>query len=291
MSIMLDFRGKIESGEFCITCEISPPRGPNSDDFEAKIKGLAGKVSAVNITDNPMLSVRMSPVVASFLCLRNGVEPIMQMTCRDRNILAITSELISACALGIKNVLVLRGDMPKDGKPQGVFEVDVAGFLKIILDLNQGLDFRGNQINQKCDFFPGAALNPFDEINNLRANLLGKLEGGAKFFQTQPVFDVSSLDKFVDVVQEYKANVLVGVIIVASEKTLEIVKSFAKGMYIPPKLEEGISKFQSKEDKEKFGIDFALELIHSIKNTGVFRGAHIYSPANEKLILQLVSRL
>lgn len=286
---MSEFRKKIEGGKFCITCEISPPRGPNFSDFESKVKNLIGKVDAINITDNPMLSVRMSPVVASYLCLRSGAEPIMQMTCRDRNILAITSDLISAYSLGVRNVLVLRGDLPKDGKPQGVFELDVPGFLKVINDLNEGIDFRRNQINQRCDFFPGAALNPFDM--NLRDNLLGKLESGAKFFQTQPVFDLSSLENFIKIVQEHKANVLVGVIIVASERTLEIVKSFAKGIYIPPKLEDGILKFEKKEDKEKFGIDFSLELIDNLKRSGAFSGAHIYSPANENLIIKLADKL
>lgn len=284
----MPFREKIASKKFCITCEISPPRGPKTSEFEEKIKKLSGKVDAVNITDNPMLSVRMSPVGGAFFCLKNGVEPIMQITCRDRNILALTSELISAHALGVRNVLVLRGDLPKDDKPKGVFEVDVRGLLKLIYDLNNGVDFRGNKINEKCDFFVGAALNPFDEY--IIQNLETKLSGGAKFFQTQPVFDVNSLDSFGKLVEEKKADVLLGVIIVSSEKTLESIKKFAKGIVIPEELEKSITKFEKKEDKEKVGVEFTLKLIEDIEKTKIFRGAHIYSPANENLIIELVKQ-
>lgn len=288
---MSNFENKITSGKFCITCELSPPKGPDATDFESKVRRLRGKVDAVNVTDNPRLSVRMSPVIASYLCIKNGAEPVMQMTCRDRNILAITSDLISACFLGIRNVLVLRGDHPKNERPRGVFELSVVDFLKLIHNLNQGVDFRNNWLNSRCDFFAGAALNPFDEAQVLEANLVGKLEAGAKFFQTQPVFDISSVEHFKEIVERRKANVLLGVMIVSSEKTLEALKSFAKGIVIPQKLIEGLSRFEKKEDKEKFGIEFSLELIEDIKSLGTFRGVHIYSPLNEELIIRLMENL
>jgi len=288
---MTTFREKIEQGkkDFLITCEISPPRGPDTTSFEERLKSIAGKVDAVNLTDNPMLSVRMTPVVASFYAIKNGVEPIMQMTCRDRNILAISSDLIGAYSIGVRNILVLWGDMPKDDKLKGVFEVDVSGFLKLINTLALGLDFRENELNSKCEFFPGAALNPFDQ--NIKDNAESKISAGAKFFQTQPVFDLNSIENFINFVAERKIPVLLGVIIVPSEKTLENIKKFAKGLFIPSELENNFAKYEKKEDKEKVGIEFAISLIEKIKETKVFRGVHIYSPAKESLIPQLLEKL
>ncbi len=282
---MASFRDKIDNNEvqFVITCEISPPRGPNTEVFEQNIRLVSGRVDAVNITDNPMLSVRMSPAVASLFAIKNGVEPIMQITCRDRNILGITSELISAWAIGVRNVLVLWGDMPQREPPRGVFEVDVERFLKLISDMRNGYDFRGHELNGKCDFFPGAALNPF--APDLRENAQRKIEAGAKFFQTQPIFDIKNMDNFLKFIQDVRIPVLTGVIIITSEKMLENIKKFAKGMSIPKKLEEDISRY---EDKEKVGIEFAAQLIEDIKNIKVLKGAHIYSPAKEKLIAKLL---
>ncbi len=288
---MSTFREKIEKKikDFIITCEISPPRGPDTKSFEERLKSVFGKVDAVNLTDNPMLSVRMSPVIASYYAIKNGVEPIMQMTCRDRNILAISSDLIGAYSIGVRNILVLWGDMPKDDKPKGVFEIDVVGFLKLINNLSYGLDFRENEINSKCEFFPGAALNPFDK--NIKDNAEPKISAGAKFFQTQPIFDLDSIENFIDFVQERNIPVLLGVIIVPSEKTLENIKKFAKGMVIPDELENNLAKYEKKEDKEKVGIEFAISLIEKIKETKVFTGVHIYSPAKESLIPQLLQEL
>ncbi len=285
---MSTFREKINSpDEFLITCEISPPRGPDTADFESKLKDVKGKVSAVNITDNPMTSVRMSPAGASFFALRNGVEPIMQITCRDRNILGLTSELISAHSFGVRNILVLWGDPPRDTK--GVFEVDVIKLIQIINNLNEGIDFRGEKLNSKCDFLPGAALNPFDE--RVRENAEGKAQAGAKFFQTQPVFDIKNAEKLGDLAHNKNLKILIGVIIVPSEKVLENVRKFAKGITIPPELEESILKHQKQEDKEKAGIDFATQLILKIKEAKVFKGVHIYSPAKESLIPKLLNNL
>ncbi len=288
---MSTFREKIEKKikDFIITCEISPPRGPDTKSFEERLKSVFGKVDAVNLTDNPMLSVRMSPVIASYYAIKNGVEPIMQMTCRDRNILAISSDLIGAYSIGVRNILVLWGDMPKDDKPKGVFEIDVVGFLKLINNLSYGFDFRENEINSKCEFFPGAALNPFDK--NIKDNAEPKISAGAKFFQTQPIFDLDSIENFIDFVQERNIPVLLGVIIVPSEKTLENIKKFAKGMVIPDELENNLAKYEKKEDKEKVGIEFAISLIEKIKETKVFTGVHIYSPAKESLIPQLLQEL
>jgi methylenetetrahydrofolate reductase (NADPH) len=289
---MANFREKIEKGDsFLITCEISPPRGPNTESFEERLKEVRGKVDAVNLTDNPMLSVRMTPVVASLFAIKNGIEPIMQITCRDRNILGITSDLIGAWAIGVRNVLALWGDMPKEGKPKGVFEVDTTELIKLITDLGKGLDFRGNEINSRCDFFVGAALNPFDEPEKLKENAEKKISAGARFFQTQPVFDLNSITHFADFVYKNKINVLLGVIITPSEKTLENIKKFAKGMVIPEELEENLKKYESKEDKEKVAVEFCSKLIEKIKQTKVFRGVHIYSPTKESLIGKLLEFL
>ena len=286
------FREKVEgSTSFLITCEISPPRGPDTSSFEERIRSVKGKVDGVNITDNPMLSTRMSPVVAAYLALKNGVDPIMQMTCRDRNILGVTSELLGAHAMGIRNILTLWGDMPKGDSPKGVFELDVGKFLHLIAELNRGIDFRGNELNGKCEFFPGAALNPFDTPDRLRQNAEGKISSGAKFFQTQPVFELDSLQEFAKMVEDKKITVLLGVIITISERMIENIKKFAKGMRVPQELEEGLKKYDKKEDKEKVGLEFSAKLVEEIKKHGVFRGAHIYSPAKESLIPKLLDML
>ena len=189
---MMTLREKHQQGKFTITVELDPPKSSSAQKVFDQAARLKGKVDAINIADSPMSKMRMSPISLSYLLQHNeGIETIFHLTCRDRNIIGLQSELLGAAALGVNNILTLTGDKPDNGDhpfAQSVFEVDCMGLLNIAKTLNAGKDLAGNDLDEPTNFYIGATGNPgAPDLEIERQKLAAKIKNGAHFVQTQPI--------------------------------------------------------------------------------------------------------
>jgi 5,10-methylenetetrahydrofolate reductase len=273
-------REKIESHRFVVCGEIGPPRSCDGDVIRAKAKYFKGYVDAVNITDNQTAIARLSSIASAKILLEEGVEPIVQMTCRDRNRLAIQSDLLGAAALGVNNVLCLTGDHQKFGdnpEAKGVFDLDSIQLVATVANMNRGLLISGHEMKKAPAFFIGAAANPFAVPFEMRLiNLYKKIEAGAQFIQTQPVFNLSLftrwMERVVDMGLHTKAAILAGVLPTKSVKALLWMKEEVPGVKIE---EQYIQRLKQSTNPEEEGIRMAVEIIASLKTIKGIRGIHL----------------
>ena len=254
--------------KFVVTVEIDPPKGVDaSKSLEAAMLFKKYGVDAVNITDNPLARTRMSPVTLAHLIKEEvGLEPILHFTCRDRNVLGIQSELLGAYALNIENVLALTGDPPATGDYPyltAVFEVTSKGLIHIIKTLNQGYDFAGNPIHPHTNFCIGAAVNPnASNLDREIKRLKEKIEAGASFAQTQPLYDINIFKKFLDKISYLKIPILAGILPLQSYRHAEFLHNEVPGIIIP----EGVRERIRNADKpEKEGVLIAQEFLADAK--------------------------
>src|SRR5947207_4470540 len=202
---MSHLRDRLEAGKFVITTEMEPPKGTDLSQFLSTAALLKDKVHAVNVTDNQRAIMRLSSVGGSALLIRQGLEPILQVTCRDRNRLALQSDLLTAWVLGVRNVLAMTGDPVEAGdhpmaKP--VFDVSSAALLQMIGQLNSGNDAAGHPLEGKTDFFCGATVNPCVEpLEPELKRFEEKVAAGARFFQTQAIYDLDAFARFMEIVK------------------------------------------------------------------------------------------
>ncbi|MBN1407691.1 MAG: methylenetetrahydrofolate reductase [Calditrichaceae bacterium] len=276
----MTLKEKIESNQFIVCGEIGQPQSCDGDVIRNKSKHFKNYVDAVNITDNPSAVVKLSSMASAKILLEEGVEPIMQMTCRDRNRLAIQSDLLGAAALGIKNLLCLTGDYQKFGdhpEARGVFDLDSIQLIATVANLNQGFLLSGMEMKKKTDFLIGAAANPFAKPFEMRLiRLYKKIGAGAKFIQTQPVFDmelfVKWTEKAVEMGLHEKCAILSGIMPVKSAKVLEYMKEEVPGVKIN---EEYINRMKQAKDPKEEGVRIAVEQIQTIKKLKGIRGIHL----------------
>ena len=277
------------------TCEINPPKGL---DYSKMVQGArelkdAG-VDAVNITDNPMARVRMSSVAMAHILQREvGIEAIWQLTCRDRNVIGIQSDLLGAAALGIRAVLALTGDPMTIGDyPKGtaVFEVNSMGLVKIVKGLNNGFDFAGQNIGTTTSFQIGTAASPAaSDLNKEIRRLEEKLEAGADFVQTQPVFDPALAEKFMKCVESLKVPVLLGLMPLRSSRHAEFMHNEVPGISIPDWIRERMRNAAEDQAAEE-GVRISAQLIEEIK--GMAAGIHFYPPTNRfDMVVRLMAAL
>jgi len=270
----------LESGRFVVCGEVRPPQSCNADVVREQLRYFKGYVDAVNATDNQTATVRMSSIATAKIVLDEGVEPIMQVTCRDRNRLAIQSDLLGAAALGIRNVLCLTGDHQSVGdqpEARGVFDLDSIQLIDAVATMNRGLLLSGREMKTAPDFLIGAAANPFAEPFEMRLiRLQKKIDAGARFIQTQPVFSLEVFTRWMGRVVEMgldkKAAILAGVMPVRSAKTLQWMKARVPGTKIE---NEYVDRLSHAHDPEQEGVLMAVELIQALKNLRGVRGIHI----------------
>jgi len=250
---------------------------------------IAGIVDAANVTDCQAAVVRMSSVAASFLALQDGVEPILQMTCRDRNRIAIQSDLLGASALGIKNLLILSGDHQSVGNhPQSknVFDVDSVQLLKAMHEhMENGVFISGAKSKMPAQFFLGATANPFADPEEMQLiRLEKKINAGARFIQTQAIYSIERFSRWMDKVRERglheRAFILAGIVVNKSLKSIEITAT-VPGMDIP---EVFIERMRGAEDKQAEGLDIALELIRYIRQVEGVSGLHIMAIGWDEIV-------
>ena len=285
----MTLKEKIESNRFILCGEIGPPQSCNGDVIRAKSRHFKGYVDAVNITDNQTAMVRLSSIASAKILLEEGVEPIMQVTCRDRNRLAIQSDLLGAAALGIQNVLCLTGDHQSIGdqpEAKGVFDLDSIQLIATVAEMNRGFLLSGFEMKKKPEFLIGAAANPFAEPFEARLiRLYNKVKAGAHFIQTQPVFDLEIfsrwMEKIVETGLDKKTAILAGVMPIRSVKTLLWMKNEVPGVKIN---EMYIERMKHAENPEEEGIKITVEIIDVLKNIKGIRGIHLLPVMYESIV-------
>jgi 5,10-methylenetetrahydrofolate reductase len=289
----MTLQSKLESGKFAISCEFGPLKGTDTHEIKENIEILKGKVDAANVTDQQSSVMRLSGLVTSILCVQGGLEPIFQMTCRDRNRIALQSDLLGAWVMGIKNVLALTGDLPSLGdhpEAKAVYDLDSITLLQAIAALNGGHDIKGNELKGKTDFFPGAVVkvesNTEASMELQIAKLQKKVAVGAKFIQTQAVYDSGSFSKFMKRVEKFKVPIMVGIIPLKNAGMAKFMNANVAGVHVPDDLIQKMSA-AAKEDREKTGIQIAADLIKQMKP--MCQGVHIMAIGWEKKVPEIMA--
>ena len=272
----MNFREKIESNKFTITCEVGPPKGINVDSIISEAELLKGRVDAVNVTDLQSSVMKLGSLAMCYLLKEKGHEPILQMTARDRNRLALQSDILSAAVLGIHNVLVLTGDHPASGdhpNAKAVYDLDSIQLIQAIAKLNSGVDMSGNILDGNPDIFPGAVVNPgADPIEPEIIKMEKKVKAGAKFFQTQAIFDINKFADFMGKIKHINVPVLAGIIMIKSASMAKYMNENISGIDVPDSLILKIDSAQT-QDRPKVAIDIASNIIRALKS--VCQGIHI----------------
>jgi methylenetetrahydrofolate reductase (NADH) len=262
-------RRTLEKGGFATTVEVNPPKGTNVSNLLEMTKGLLGKVHGVNVTDNTAAVMRASSVAISRLLVEQGHDPILQVTCRDRNRIGIQSDLLGAYLLGIRNVLCLTGDSPKVGdhkEAKPVYDIDSVQVMRTIGLLNQGRDLADKPLDGATDFFIGAAAAPgadSDEI--LHQKLNAKVDAGARFFQTQAVYGVDVFKTFMSAMRRYPCKVLAGVLVLRSSKMAEYLNANIPGIDVPEVILSEMKKAGEAHELE-VGIEIAVQTIKAVRS-------------------------
>ena len=282
----MSLQSQLEVGEFVITAEVGPLKGTDITEIEEVAELLQGKVDAANVTDQQSSVMRLGSLAVCHLLKDKGLDAVLQMTCRDRNRLALQSDLLSAHVMGIENVLALTGDLPALGdQPQAkpVYDLDSVQLLWVINRLNEGYDMVGNELRGKTSFFAGAVVTPEADTEAKRELQLIKMEkkiaNGAKFFQTQAVYDVDSFAKFMSSVEKFNVPILAGVIPLKSAGMARFMNKNVAGVFVP---EELIDKMTKAEDRTAAGIEIAANLIKELKD--ICQGVHIMAIGWEKKV-------
>lgn len=284
--------------EFIITTEIMPPRGSDPSDMlkQADIIRLIGKISAVNVIDSPSARLHMSSLGASIMLLQNGIEPIYQMVCRDRNSLALQSDLLSASAFGIKNVLALTGDHPARGASdhpftRPVYDLDSTSLISAISGMNKGQDISKRRLCAPTSFTIGAAISPCAKPKEPEVlKVERKLSAGASFFQSQAVFDFSQMEAFMIQVEkrgnDIRKKTLIGLIPLDSSKMIGFLNSLP-GIRVPQELKKRVL---GAKDSRKEGIEACIESVDMAKSFGL-GGAHIMPVGRISSLEKIVKNL
>ncbi len=272
----------LTAGKFAVTTELGPPQDANGEVIRKKAQYCLGKVDGVNITDNQTSIVRMSSISSAVIALSCGLEPVVQMVCRDRNRIAMQSDILGAAALGIKNILCLSGDHQTFGNhPQAksVFDIDSVQQIAMVKKMrDDGQFLSGDPIKEhRPKLFIGAVANPFADPFEFRViRLAKKIEAGADFIQTQCVFDIDKFTRWMELVVKAglhkKVYILAGITPVRSARALIYMKNEVAGMSIPDEL---IKRIEAAKEAKEEGIKICLETIEKVRNIEGVSGIHL----------------
>ncbi len=286
----------LEAGEFVVTSEIGPPKSADGSAVREKARMLKGYADAFNVTDNQTAIVRMSSLAASLFCMQEGVEPIMQMTCRDRNRLAMQSEILGAAALGVKNLLCITGDHQKFGnqpESRNVFDLDSTQQLMVFRRMrDEGEMWCGDRIKAPPAVFLGAAANPFaDPLEMGVIRLDKKVSAGADFIQTQAIFDMDRFHDWFDAVRDRgihnRVRILAGILPLRSAKAARFMAERVPGMSVP---DEILRRMEGASDEKAEGMRICLEAIDEIRGMEGIAGIHLMPVNWESAVPEIVER-
>jgi methylenetetrahydrofolate reductase (NADPH) len=265
---MRRLKDALEREEFAVTVEYNPPKGTNVAGLLGHAQALRGRVHAVNVTDNTAAVMRASSLSVCRLLYEIGHDPVMQITCRDRNRLGIQSDLLGAHLLGIRNILCLTGDYPtvgdhKDAKP--VYDLDSVQVMQLVRGLNNGRDLAGNKLDGATEFMVGAAVTPeADPLGPMLVKFETKVNAGAQFFQTQAIYHSDRFSSFMRQVRQFKVKVLAGILLLRSAKMGEFLNANIPGVAVP---EEMLAELRAAGDKHALdvGVEIAVRTIKAVR--------------------------
>ncbi len=284
----------LESGNFAVTAEAGPSKGSVAGVIQRKGEMLKSCCDAINVTDNQSAVVRMSSWASCVLLKQMGLDPVMQITVRDRNRLAIQSDILGAVALGIRNILCLSGDHQLIGnhpEAKGVYDLDSIQLVQMLKQMRDEKKFQcGENVAGEVPLFIGAAANPFAEPFEYRVRRLAKkVKAGADFIQTQAVFDVPRFAKWMEMVHneglDKQVHILAGVIPIKSVGMARYMRDYVSGVIIP---DEIITRMENARDAKEEGVQICLEIIEQLKEIEGVHGIHIMAVAWEDIVPRLV---
>jgi methylenetetrahydrofolate reductase (NADPH) len=278
------FREAFEKKDFVVTAEIGPPKGTDVAELVEHIELLKDQVDGLNVTDNQSSVMRISSLAVCRLVLDHGGEPILQLTCRDRNRLALQSELLSAWVLGVKNVLCLTGDYISVGDhPQAkpVFDLDSVQLLQTVGLLNDGKDLAGNEMQGATGFFPGAVVTPeADPIEPQMIKFQKKITAGAKFIQTQAIYDLDNFKRFMDEARNGQVKIMAGIVLLVSAGMARYMNKNVPGIFVPDELVKEMAD-APKGKRLEAGIRIAGRMIRQLRDQKLCDGVHIMAIGKE----------
>jgi 5,10-methylenetetrahydrofolate reductase len=286
------FKTALESGRFVVTSEVAPPKGTHTEQMLHHIELLKDKVDAINITDHQSSIMRFPSLGGALLVKEMGGEPILQMTCRDRNRLALQADLLFAFSRGISNILCLTGDsviMGDHKEAKGVFDLDSCQLVASIRRMEKGKDLGGNDLDGSVSFCVGAIVTP--EANPIEPQLIKfekKIEAGAEFIQTQAVYDLDNFKKFMDYARQFPVKILAGIILLTSAPMARFMNKNVAGVVVPQGL---IDELEAAPKGRKLGkgVEIAGRMIRRIKEEKMCDGVHIMAIGKEELVPDIMS--
>ncbi|HHL39424.1 MAG TPA: 5,10-methylenetetrahydrofolate reductase [Deltaproteobacteria bacterium] len=279
---------ELDEGRFVITAEICPPRGTETTDFLARARLLKGMVTAANVTDNQRAVMRLSSLACSVLLLDEGIEPVFQMTCRDRNRLALQSDILGAWTLGARNILALTGDHVSFGdhrESRAVFDLDSVQLVGTVRTLNEGRNLKGRELRGGTGFFIGAVVAPeADPPEPEMIKFEKKVDAGARFFQTQAFYDMDNFKRFFEKAEKTGAKILAGILLLKSARMADFLNRKVPGVTVPRRL---IDELEAAPDQLQKGIEIASRQLRELKT--FCHGAHIMAIAQEESVPHIIS--
>jgi len=284
---MHTLKDSLSSKKFTITAEICPPKGTDISDFLKKARLLKNKIAAANVTDNQRAVMRLSSLACSVLLLKEGIDPVFQMTCRDRNRIAIQSDIMGAWALGVKNILALSGDHVSFGDhrdAKAVFDLDSVQLVQVISKLNSGTNMKDTPLKGGTDFFIGAVVAP--EAEPWESEMIKfekKIEAGAKFFQTQAVYDMEKFHRFYEYAKKFDVKILAGILLLKSAKMAHFLNNNVPGVTVPKHL---IDELEKAPDQLMRGIEIAAQQVKELR--AFCDGAHIMAIGQEESVARII---
>jgi 5,10-methylenetetrahydrofolate reductase len=286
------FREALDSGKFVVTSEIGPPKGTNIEKMLHHIAILKDKVDAINVTDHQSSVMRFPSLGGCLYIKEQGGEPILQMTCRDRNQLALQADLLLAYARGIRNVLCLTGDAVVVGdhkQAEGVFELDSVQLLRAIRQMETGKDLGGNELDGAVKFCAGAIVTP--EARPIEPQLIKfekKIEAGAEFFQTQAIYDLDNFRNFMQFARKFPVKILAGIVLLTSARMAKYMTENVPGIFVPQALIDEMASAPKGEAVKK-GIEIVGRMIAALKRDAVCDGVHIMAIGREEVVPDILA--
>ncbi|MBI5203935.1 MAG: methylenetetrahydrofolate reductase [Nitrospirae bacterium] len=289
----MSFKDILNSGKFAVTAEVGPPKGTDIKEMIHHMELLKGKLDAVNITDNQSAVMRICSLAVCKVAMEHGLEPILQMTCRDRNRIGLQSDLLGASILGIKNVLCMTGDHVSAGDHKGakpVYDIESVQLLKAVDGLNKGKDISGNDLKGSTDFFQGAVVTP--EANPLEPQLMKfdkKVRAGANFFQTQAIYDIEKFREFMKHARKFPVKILAGFVVLKSAGMANFLNNNVPGIRVPQALIDEL-KAAGKEKALDTGMNITARHIKQLKDEKICDGVHIMAIGMEDKVPMIMER-
>ncbi|MBA7564741.1 MAG: methylenetetrahydrofolate reductase [Dehalococcoidia bacterium] len=286
----------LESGRFAVTAEAGPPKGTSAAVMQRKAEMLRHCCDAANVTDNQTAIVRMSSLAGCVIMKQEGVDPVMQIVCRDRNRIAIQSDVLGAVALGIGNILCLSGDHQMFGNhptAKNVFDIDSIQLIQALKAMRDEQKFLcGDDISGEVPLFIGAAANPYADPFEFRvARLAKKVKAGAEFIQTQAVYDIDKFAKWMEMVVERgldkQTHILAGVIPIKSAGMARYMRDYVSGVTVPDGV---VTRMEQAQDTKVEGAKVAVEIIEQVKEIPGIHGVHIMAVGWEDIVPEIVKQ-